>query len=50
VFDLFLQEQVVDPKTKELLFKLVNRGILHSIGGVIAGGKESLVFQAEGGR
>lgn len=42
-------EHVVDPKTRQLLFKLVNSGVLQSIGGVIAGGKESLVFQAEGG-
>lgn len=41
---------MVDPNTRVILFKLVNNGILESIGGVIAGGKESLVFQARGGR
>ena len=40
----------MDPRTRELLFKLISTGVLQSIGGVIAGGKESLVFQATGGR
>ncbi|KAK7091124.1 serine/threonine-protein kinase RIO3-like [Littorina saxatilis] len=42
-------EHVLDPKTRTKVFRLVNRGVIESLGGVIAGGKESLVFQAKGG-
>lgn len=40
----------MDPATRLLLYKMVNNGLLESIGGTIAGGKESIVFQAHGGR
>ncbi|KAL8581307.1 hypothetical protein ACOMHN_034386 [Nucella lapillus] len=42
-------EKVVDPKTRVLLYKLVNSHLLESLGGCIAEGKESAVFEATGG-
>ena len=45
-----MQEQVVDSKTRLLLYQLVNAGILDAVNGVISSGKESVVFHANGGR
>ena len=42
-------EQAIDPKTKVLLFKLVNGGVLDSINGVISTGKEAVILHADGG-
>lgn len=42
-------EQAVDPKTRVLLFKLVNGGVLDSINGVISTGKEAVIMHADGG-
>lgn len=42
-------EKAVDPKTRVLLFKLVNSGLLESIDGCFAEGKESAVFEGKGG-
>ncbi|XP_076456983.1 serine/threonine-protein kinase RIO3-like [Babylonia areolata] len=42
-------EKAVDSKTRVLLFKLVNSGLLESIGGCFAEGKESAVFEGRGG-
>jgi len=42
-------EQAVDPKTRVLLFKLVNGGILDAINGVISTGKEAVIMHADGG-
>ncbi|XP_029446987.1 serine/threonine-protein kinase RIO3 [Rhinatrema bivittatum] len=42
-------EQAVDPKTRLLLYKLVNAGVLESINGCFSTGKESVVFHANGG-
>jgi len=42
-------EQAVDPKTRVLLFKLVNGGILDSINGVVSTGKEAVIMHADGG-
>lgn len=42
-------EQVLDPRTRVLLFKLLNSGMLRSINGVISTGKESRVYHALGG-
>ncbi|XP_015208974.1 serine/threonine-protein kinase RIO3 [Lepisosteus oculatus] len=42
-------EQAVDPKTRLLMFKMVNAGILENINGCISTGKESVVFHASGG-
>lgn len=44
------QEQAVDPKTRLLMYKMVNAGILDNINGCISTGKESVVFHANGGR
>jgi len=42
-------EQVLDPRTRVLLFKLLNSGMLRNINGVISTGKESRVYHAVGG-
>jgi len=42
-------EKALDEKTRLILFKLRNNGILESINGVIATGKESIVIHCEGG-
>ncbi|ESO86056.1 hypothetical protein LOTGIDRAFT_129978 [Lottia gigantea] len=42
-------DQVVDPRTRILLFKLVNSGVLDSVTGSISAGKEAAVFHAFGG-
>ena len=45
-----LQEQAVDPRTRLLMYKMVNAGVLENINGCISTGKESVVFHADGGR
>ena len=47
---LYQQEQVLDPKTRLLLYKLVNSEILEEVNGCISTGKEACVFHAFGGR
>lgn len=42
--------QALDPKTRLLLFKMVNAEILESINGCISTGKEAVVFHALGGQ
>uniref|UniRef100_A0A673FJG4 Serine/threonine-protein kinase RIO3 n=1 Tax=Sinocyclocheilus rhinocerous TaxID=307959 RepID=A0A673FJG4_9TELE len=42
-------EHAVDPKTRLLMYKMVNAGILENINGCISTGKESVVFHANGG-
>ncbi|TKC38908.1 hypothetical protein EI555_002275, partial [Monodon monoceros] len=42
-------EKAVDPKTRLLLYKMVNCGMLETITGCISTGKESVVFHAYGG-
>uniref|UniRef100_UPI00398E9DBF serine/threonine-protein kinase RIO3 n=1 Tax=Pristiophorus japonicus TaxID=55135 RepID=UPI00398E9DBF len=42
-------DQAVDAKTRLLLYKMVNAGILESINGCISTGKESVVLHANGG-
>ncbi len=46
----FAQEQAVDPRTRLLMYKMVNAGILENINGCISTGKEAVVFHANGGR
>lgn len=48
--DQSTSEQAVDPKTRLLMYKLVNSGILESINGIISTGKEAVVFHANGGQ
>ncbi|KAH3896944.1 serine/threonine-protein kinase RIO3-like [Dreissena polymorpha] len=43
-------EHAMDPRTRLLLYKLVNSGTLESISGSISTGKESVVLHAYGGR
>ena len=45
-----LQEKAVDPKTRLLMYKMVNSGMLETITGCISTGKEYVVFHAYGGR
>ncbi|KAI4900025.1 hypothetical protein NFI96_023276 [Prochilodus magdalenae] len=42
-------EQAVDSRTRLLMYKMVNAGILENINGCISTGKESVVFHADGG-
>ncbi|KAM4606372.1 serine/threonine-protein kinase RIO3 [Polymixia lowei] len=42
-------EQAVDPRTRLLMYKMVNAGTLDSINGCISTGKEAVVFHANGG-
>ncbi|XP_041360666.1 serine/threonine-protein kinase RIO3-like [Gigantopelta aegis] len=42
-------EHAVDSKTRLMMYKLVNSGILESVTGAISGGKEAQVFHAFGG-
>jgi len=41
-------EQVLDPRTRMILFKLVNSNFLYSINGCISTGKEANVYFAQG--
>lgn len=40
-------EQVLDPRTKMILFKMLNRDIIYEINGCISTGKEANVYHAE---
>ncbi|KAJ8378164.1 hypothetical protein AAFF_G00245500 [Aldrovandia affinis] len=42
-------EHAVDPRTRLLMYKMVNAGILENINGCISTGKEAVVFHADGG-
>ena len=46
----FEQDQVLDPKTRLMLYKLVNGEVLEAVNGCISTGKEACVFHAYGGR
>ena len=48
--DRSTNEMSLDPKTRLILFKLVNAEILDSIGGVISTGKEATIFYSKGGK
>lgn len=39
-------EQVLDPRTRIILFKMLNRNVIHSINGCISTGKEANVYHA----
>lgn len=41
---------MLDPKTRLMLYKLVNGEILEAVNGCISTGKEACVFHANGGR
>ncbi|TWW70603.1 Serine/threonine-protein kinase RIO3 [Takifugu flavidus] len=42
-------EQAVDSRTRLLMYKMVNAGVLEKINGCISTGKESVIFHADGG-
>ena len=44
------QEQALDPKTRLLLFKMVDAGILEEVNGCVSTGKEACVYHACGGK
>ncbi|GLB38338.1 putative protein kinase superfamily, RIO-type Ser Thr kinase family protein [Lyophyllum shimeji] len=39
-------EQVLDPRTRVILFKMIGRGLIHEINGCISTGKEANVYHA----
>ncbi|KAF6161466.1 hypothetical protein GIB67_009345 [Kingdonia uniflora] len=39
-------EQAIDPRTRMILFKMLNRGVFHDINGCISTGKEANVYHA----
>lgn len=41
-------EQVMDPRTRMILFKLLNRGTISVVNGCISTGKEANVYHATG--
>ena len=47
--DNAVAEQAVDPKTRIILYKLVNGGVLDAVNGVISTGKEAVIMHADGG-
>lgn len=44
--DRATSEQVLDPRTRMILFKLLNRGVISSVNGCISTGKEANVYHA----
>ena len=44
--DRATQQQVLDPKTRIILFKMINRHVIEGINGVISTGKEANVYHA----
>ena len=46
---LSIQEQALDEKTRLMLFKLVDSGLLQEVNGCMSTGKEACVYHARGG-
>lgn len=40
-------EQVLDPRTRMILFKMINRGVVYEVNGCVSTGKEANVYHAE---
>ena len=40
-------DSVIDPPTLKILYKLLNRGVLNAVHGVISAGKEANVYRGE---
>jgi RIO kinase 3 len=40
--------KAVDPKTRLILFKMVNNGFLETVDGTVASGKEAVILHADG--
>ena len=47
--DKAVAEQALDPKTRIILYKMVNGGVLDAVNGVISTGKEAVIMHADGG-
>ena len=45
--DRATSEQVLDPRTRMIIFKMLNRNVLRSINGCISTGKEANVYHGE---
>lgn len=43
-------EQAIDPRTRMVLFKMLNRGVFREIHGCVSTGKEANVYHATGGQ
>ncbi|KII90606.1 hypothetical protein PLICRDRAFT_136943 [Plicaturopsis crispa FD-325 SS-3] len=44
--DRATNEQVLDPRTRIILFKMIGRGLLHEVNGCVSTGKEANVYHA----
>lgn len=44
--DRATNEQVLDPRTRLILFKMIGRGLLHEVNGCVSTGKEANVYHA----
>ncbi|KAF8920570.1 RIO1 family-domain-containing protein [Mucidula mucida] len=44
--DRATNEQVLDPRTRLILFKMINKGLIHEVNGCISTGKEANVYHA----
>lgn len=42
-------ELALDPKTRLLIFKMINNAVLEAVNGIVSSGKEAVVFHAQGG-
>lgn len=42
-------EMALDPKTRLLIFKMLNNAVLEALNGIVSSGKEAVVFHAQGG-
>jgi RIO kinase 1 len=45
--DRATNEQVLDPRTRMILFKMINRGVIYEMNGCISTGKEANVYHAQ---
>ncbi|KAN0123286.1 RIO1 family domain containing protein [Russula decolorans] len=44
--DRATNEQVLDPRTRIILFKMIGRGLIHEVNGCVSAGKEANVYHA----
>ena len=44
------QEKVLDKKTRVVILKMVNSGLVTQVNGVVSSGKESVIIHCNGGR
>lgn len=42
-------EMALDPKTRLLIFKMLNSAVIEALNGIVSSGKEAVVFHAQGG-